>query len=371
MARVVLFLPLGQPALLEHRVRDVPDVANHRPGAFDDVAVFATCALGPRLGLALGLLPEDPAIREDAQHGRNAPVDLVLALRRLAQQNEQDDAGHEVETGLGPVILQALAVGVDDHGGDVLHILDQIAIDADLLQGIEPCRIGARRVEFECSLAEKLVAKSAGQCPVFALDVEHQHRFVPGQQGRDHDPHTLAGPGRREHHHVFGPLVAQVLHLPLVLPGPEQHPTLVLVGRQDASLEHLIWQRPVGRAVEIIALAFGFPRAPEGQSDRQHKREEAADTHDEVGALEDCHNGRAEVEAVELPGPHQHVERKVDPGLQHRFTQCSSEPQRPSGVLGCGPAGQQHDHGEQAKPREDEARDVFLSLGDVIQPVCR
>ena len=50
----------------------------------------------------------------------------------------QDGPAQHGESRFRPVILQALAVGIDQHGGHVLHVRNrQQRIQADFFQGIE------------------------------------------------------------------------------------------------------------------------------------------------------------------------------------------------------------------------------------------
>ncbi len=233
---------------------DIADVGHHGLRAFHRLGVLTLIALGR----FTGDVADRAAVREDGLHGMQATQASVWAIAVPVEQDKQHHPGHEVEAGLGPVVVQALAVRIDDHGGDVLHILDQVAVHADFLQGVEAGGVGRGRVELDGTLPQHFLAKAAGQRPVLALDVVHQDGLIPVQQGGDDDAHALAGARRREHHHVFRPLVTQIAHLRAVVPGAEQHPALVFVVWQDGCGGDFRGCSPVRRAVQIVAFGVGL-----------------------------------------------------------------------------------------------------------------
>ena len=61
----------------------------------------------------------------------------------------------------------------------------------------------------------ELRAPAGGQLPVLALDVMHQNRMRPGEQGWDNKAHTLAGSGRRKGHDMIGTVMAEIAVLGL------------------------------------------------------------------------------------------------------------------------------------------------------------
>ncbi len=233
---------------------DIADIGHHGLRAFHRLSVFGLVALG----CFFGDLADRAAVREDGLHGVQAAQAGVRAFAVPIEQDEQHHPGHEIEAGLGPVVVQSLAVGIDDHGGDVLHVLDQVAVHADFLQGVESGGVGGCRVELDGAMPQHLLAKAAGQRPVLTFDVVHQDGLIPVQQGGDDDAHPLAGSGGREHHHVFRPFVPQVAHLLAVVPGAKQHPALVFVVGQDGRCSHFGGGGPMGRSMQIVALGVGL-----------------------------------------------------------------------------------------------------------------
>ncbi len=85
-----------------------------------------------------------------------------------------------------------------------------------------------------------------------------------------------------------------------------------------------------------------------------------------MGAFQDVQHGLAVLDAVVFEGPDQDVVGGVEPRRDHGRAQRRGETETPGGVFGGGPGGQQDDHDEQAQARPDEACDVFLRFGDVV-----
>ncbi len=346
---------IGQ-AVVEHGMRRVADRGHH--GGRPLHALASAVLICSSVGQLLGQFTDRAAVGQNGLHGGER-----LVLDRVIQQHEQHDPGHQVEAGFGPVVVQALAVRVDNHGGDVLYVLDQIAVHADFHERIEAGRIRAGRVELDAALTQRLAAPAGCEVPAFALDVVDQHRMLPGQQRGQDDAHALAGARWRERQDVFRPSMAQVL----VVVIAKKHPACILfIGQQSGGLD-LFGFGPVRRTVQIVLLACSLARAPECQGHRHQQRQKPAHTHDEVRVLKDFHDRQAVVERVVFPRPHQDVEREIHGGRDHGFAQHRTPLQCPGGVFRGGPHRDQHDHGEQAQGRPHEAGDVLLRAGDVVQ----
>ena len=106
----------------------------------------------------------------------------------------QHHAREKGEGRLCPVILHALAVGIDQHERDVLRVLNGFKPrQAQLFQGIEGAARsgGVRRIEAQHPVPLPL-APAGGQRPVFALDVQRDGRARPGKERRQNKAHALA-----------------------------------------------------------------------------------------------------------------------------------------------------------------------------------
>ena len=91
--------------------------------------------------------------------------------------------------------------------------------------------------------------------PVLALHVVHQHAPGPGEQGRDHLPHALARPGRRDAGHVLEPVVFEE-------PPIGQAPKHDAVGIQEACRPAFLRTRPPRGPVR--GRDAGLARHPHG-----------------------------------------------------------------------------------------------------------
>ena len=106
----------------------------------------------------------------------------------------QHHAREKGEGRLCPVILHALAVGIDQHERDILRILNGFKPrQAQLFQRVEGTARsgGVGRVESQ-HLMPLTLAPAGGQRPVFALDVKRDGRPRPGKQRRQNKAHALA-----------------------------------------------------------------------------------------------------------------------------------------------------------------------------------
>ena len=140
------------------------------------------------------------------------PGETAERLVRFRVQQVKNGAGKKRRAGLHPVIVESLAVRVDDHMHDVLHVLrlvhraqphlfERVVLDARAG--------GVGRIELEAELAHAL-ARARGEVPVLALEVVDQRGVWPRQQGRHHHAYALAATRRRDDQDVTRTAIAQI-----------------------------------------------------------------------------------------------------------------------------------------------------------------
>ncbi|MCY1538852.1 hypothetical protein D9M68_744140 [compost metagenome] len=135
------------------------------------------------------LLPElADRPRGVCQHGiqRRQAGHAALVQRAIAQV--QDAADQHGLGGLLPVVVEALAVRIDDQHRQVLHVANlELGAQADFLQRIPAhAAVGGGRLEAQHAVAGVLLSPAGGQRPQLALEVGDHSAVLPRQQGRDH-----------------------------------------------------------------------------------------------------------------------------------------------------------------------------------------
>lgn len=201
----------------------------------------------------------------------------------------QDRPAQHGEGRLAPVILQAFAVGIDQHCGHVLHIRNRHhGVDAEFFQGIEGGGRagGIRGVKAQHHLILGF-APTARERPVFALDIQNDAGAFPGQQCGQNQADTFAGARGRENHDVFRPVVPEVeLHFVRFAPECPEHGRNTGVFLEPATdidafalkIAHgadFFFFRPAGRAVQIgVGLQFLHEGHPVGNDDELRHQEQ-------------------------------------------------------------------------------------------------
>ena len=162
--------------------------------------------------------------------------------------------------GLFPVVaFFQRTLGVDQHIGDVLDVADLPLASANLEQRIVGTALDVGRVE-EDHTAE-MRAPAGGEHPVLALDVMHDRRARPRQQGRNDETHALAAPGRGEAQHMLGPMMAQIGGMP----STQQH----AIGVKEPGFADLPFVCPAGGAVGRGSLHLSRPPHGHGDGDNE------------------------------------------------------------------------------------------------------
>ena len=114
---------------------------------------------------------------------RNAG-DAGQRLVLLGVEDVEDGADEERARGRLPVVaLLALALGVDEDVGDVLHVADLAVAAADLEQRVEAHRVARGRLEPPAP--RELAPPTGGERPELLLDVVDEGGGLPVQQRRD------------------------------------------------------------------------------------------------------------------------------------------------------------------------------------------
>ncbi len=243
--------------------------------------------------------------RRVGEEGGDARQRLLL----FGVEHVQDGAGQQRVRRLLPVIAPFLGpFRIDQDVGDVLHVAHLLRALAHLEQRIEAGGEGIGRIEQQAM--GELGAPAGGEHPVLALDVVHDGRAGPGQQGGHHQADALARPRRRDRQHMLGAIVAQIA-VPIETEDDAaiaQQPCLVDIGSV----------RPAGRAVGCGLLLAAGP--PGGSPERDQAG----------GNSPECRNGagtrkHAGCLAVERQPPGEQFPRRVeleareiDPGCPER-----------------------------------------------------
>lgn len=179
---------------------------------------------------------------------------------------------------LAPMVAEALALGVDEDGGDVLRVADLVLrAQADLLEGVVrgDAGFGARGVEAEHEMACVLLPPAGGERPGFALRVVDHDGIGPAEERRENEADALAAPGRGEREDVLGSGVPEVVECALgILPPADVDAGGLARRAEEAGALDLRPGRPMRRAVEAghAGSAAGGEEENAGEAGQRQKR---------------------------------------------------------------------------------------------------
>ena len=164
------------------------------------------------LGIVLGLEHPLDGVHQRAARIAQKPGQAAQRLGGFGVKQMEDGPGQQRGPGLDPVVVEPLAVRIDHHVHDVLHVLGFVhRAQPHLLKRVvlDAGAGGVGRIELEADLPQAL-ARARGKLPILALEVVDQGRVWPGQQGRNHHADALAAPRGRHHQHMARAAVAQI-----------------------------------------------------------------------------------------------------------------------------------------------------------------
>lgn len=252
---------------------------------------------------------------------------------------------------MGVIALHALAVGIHEHRHDVLDVLHFIGrAQPDFGKRVEPGRgsVDAGRLELDDAAAEIAGTPAGGERVVLTLDVVHDDRVRPRQQGRQDETDAFAGARRSEGEDVGRAVVAQIVARSLaVVPRADVD---TVVGADEPRRPNLGRRRPVGRTVRVGAALHRALKA-RAEHDRNHQRDERADRGREPELVQDHRDARIGVHP-ERNRPLQAFPGRVDVRNQ-RCAERALKAEARRGQLGRDPereGGQHEREAERADP---------------------
>ena len=266
------------------------------------------------------MIEPEPALRErvalavPAQLLGHVRERALVAPMGLAVANVKDGSDEQRPCGLRPVLVfKALALRVDEHGRDVLHVGDFVRRpQPNLGEWIEACGLRIPGIEANHALSRALLAPAGGPVPVLAFDVEDDRRLPPTQERRNHEPDALPASGRRKRENVLGSVMPEVVRP--TLRSPRADVDAALTDRAEEPRAHQLSSlRPARRTVSVRA-SVPKPRQP-----RKEKRHRDGKEHRRPQTLE--------IDLGQMPGPPGPTPRRIDPDL------ADLEPRMPKGGL--------------------------------------